>query len=90
MIGKKKALFIDRDGVVNQDCAYPHLPSQIVFNEDVFGLCQTACDKGYIIIVVTNQAGVAKGKFPEADVIALHAWMADQFKKRDIDIAGFF
>ena len=65
---QKKALFLDRDGIINYDMAYVHKPEQIVFVDGIFDLCRKAIAKGYIIIVVTNQAGVAKGYFKEEDV----------------------
>ncbi|MBN2036092.1 MAG: HAD family hydrolase [Chitinispirillaceae bacterium] len=87
---KRKALFIDRDGIINEDTGYPHLPEQIRFRPGIFDLCRSAMNKGYLLIVITNQAGVAKGKFPEEDVKALHVWMKEQFKERGIDIAGTY
>jgi D,D-heptose 1,7-bisphosphate phosphatase len=86
----QKALFLDRDGIINDDTAYPHLPSHIRFKEAVFPLCRKASELNYLLIVITNQAGVAKGKFKEQDVIALHSWMRDEFKKRGIEIARFY
>jgi len=86
----RKALFIDRDGIINEDTGYPYLPEHIRFNKAVFPLCKTGARKKYLLIVITNQAGVAKGKFTEQDVTALHGWMADEFKKRGITIAGFY
>ena len=87
---KNKALFLDRDGVINQDVAYPHKPEQIVFVDGIFDLCRKALAKGYIIIVVTNQAGVAKGYFSEDDVKNLHTWMNEQFLKESITITAFY
>jgi D-glycero-D-manno-heptose 1,7-bisphosphate phosphatase len=86
----QKALFLDRDGIINKDTAYPYLPAQIQFNEAVFTLCKEAARKGYLLIVITNQAGVAKGKFTEQDVTALHAWMDGEFQKRGIKIDRFY
>lgn len=86
----RKALFIDRDGIINEDTGYPFLPEHIRFNEAVFPLCRTAARKNYLLIVITNQAGVAKGKFTEQDVTALHGWMAGELKKRGVTIAGFY
>jgi D-glycero-D-manno-heptose 1,7-bisphosphate phosphatase len=86
----RKAIFIDRDGIINEDTGYPYRPEDIRFNEQVFPLCDNAAKKGYLLIVITNQAGVAKGKFTERDVRALHKWMTGEFKKRGIAIAGFY
>jgi len=87
---KRKALFLDRDGIINEDTAYPYLPSHIHFNEAVFPLCKQAMKKGYLLIVITNQAGVAKGKFTEDDVKALHVWMGKELKMRGIEIERFY
>src|SRR5271157_5466371 len=87
---KKKALFLDRDGIINEDSDYPHKPEQIVFNPFIFQFCRAALAKGYIIVVVTNQAGIAKGKFTEADVQALHQWMGERFAEKGIRVAGFY
>jgi D-glycero-D-manno-heptose 1,7-bisphosphate phosphatase len=86
----RKALFIDRDGVINEDTEYPCRPEQIRFNEPIFPLCKLAAQKGYLLIVITNQAGIAKGRFTEQDVKDLHVWMAGEFKKRGITIDRFY
>lgn len=90
MIQKKKALFLDRDGVVNEDSEYPHKPEHIIFKPAIFDVCQKALEKGYVIVIVTNQAGVAKGRFTEDDVRSLHAWMAEKFLEKGIPVAGFY
>jgi D-glycero-D-manno-heptose 1,7-bisphosphate phosphatase len=86
----RKSLFIDRDGVINEDTGYPYKPEHIRFNEAIFPLCKLAVQKGYLLIVITNQAGVAKGKFAEEDVKALHEWMAGEFAQRGVTITGFY
>ncbi len=86
----EKALFLDRDGIINQDCAYPYKPEQIIFTDGIFDLCKKAASKGYLLIVVTNQAGVAKGYFSEEDVVSLHQWMKTQFEERGIYIQAFY
>jgi D-glycero-D-manno-heptose 1,7-bisphosphate phosphatase len=85
-----KALFLDRDGIINEDTAYPHRPEQIRFNEAVFPLCRKAAERGYLLVVITNQAGVAKGMFGEDEVRALHEWMGEEFAARGIAIARFY
>ena len=89
-IPPKKALFLDRDGIINEDVRYAHRPDQIRFCSGIFDVCTAALAKGYILVVVTNQAGVAKGRFTEAHVRVLHQWMKEQFALRGIHITGFY
>jgi D-glycero-D-manno-heptose 1,7-bisphosphate phosphatase len=89
-VRQSKALFLDRDGIINEDKEYPCKAEDIIFFPAIFDLCRTAAEKGYIIVVVTNQAGVAKGYFTEDDVQKLHDWMGGQFCERGIAIAGFY
>lgn len=86
----KKALFLDRDGIINEDVRYAHRPDQIRFCAGIFDVCKAALAKGYVLVVVTNQAGVAKGHFTEVHVQALHRWMSEQFAQRGIHITGFY
>jgi D-glycero-D-manno-heptose 1,7-bisphosphate phosphatase len=87
---ERKAIFLDRDGVVNEDTAYPHKPEHIKFKDGIFKFCKAAIQKGYIIVIVTNQAGVAKGHFSESDVQFLHKWMHNKFQEQGIEISGFY
>ncbi|MBN2188888.1 MAG: HAD family hydrolase [Chitinispirillaceae bacterium] len=86
----RKALFLDRDGIINEDTGYPYKPEHIRFYDAVFPLCKKAAGKGYLLVVITNQAGVAKGKYTEDDVKSLHQWMAGEFLKRGISIERFY
>ncbi|MBN1757637.1 MAG: HAD family hydrolase [Chitinispirillaceae bacterium] len=86
----RKALFLDRDGIINDDVRYAHKPEQIRFCDGIFKLCRTAREKGYLLLVMTNQAGVAKGHFTEEHVRALHEWMAGRFADRGVPITAFY
>jgi D-glycero-D-manno-heptose 1,7-bisphosphate phosphatase len=90
IVEKNKALFLDRDGVINEDVRYAHRPGQIRFCEGIFDLCKAALAKGYLLVVVTNQAGVAKGHFTEAEVRNLHRWIADRFAAKGIRFTAFY
>ncbi|MFT8802992.1 MULTISPECIES: D-glycero-alpha-D-manno-heptose-1,7-bisphosphate 7-phosphatase [Gluconobacter] len=62
------AVFFDRDGVLNLDTGYPHLPDEIILVDGAAEAVAMAKRNGYLTIVVTNQSGVARGFFNEKDV----------------------
>jgi len=75
----KRALFLDRDGVINVDHGYVYRQSDFEFTEGIFDLCRHAKSAGYLIFVVTNQAGIGRGLYTEADFHELTRWMCDVF-----------
>ena len=56
-----KALFLDRDGTINVDYGYVFQREKFKFIDGVIELCRRAEEKGYLIIVITNQSGIARG-----------------------------
>jgi len=86
----KKVFFLDRDGIINIDKGYIYRPSDIEFTEGILSLLKTASVMGFEFIIVTNQAGIAKGMYEEKDVINLHAWMKEELAKHNIEILDFF
>lgn len=85
-----KALFLDRDGTINADYAYVHEKETFDFLPGVFDFCRAAQAKGYLIIVVTNQSGIARGYYTEADYRALTAWMVAEFAAHGVTITDVF
>jgi len=81
-----KALFLDRDGVVNIELNYLYKVDDFKFIDGIFELCRHYQDLGYIIIVVTNQSGIARGYYNEEDFKKLSAWMLEEFVKEGIEI----
>ena len=73
------ALFLDRDGVINIDYGYVYTKEKFIFNDGIFELVNNANSQGYLVIVITNQAGIAKGLYSEYDFNVLTKWMAEQF-----------
>ncbi|MCU4674222.1 D-glycero-beta-D-manno-heptose 1,7-bisphosphate 7-phosphatase [Catenovulum sp. 2E275] len=82
-----KALLLDRDGIINHDFAYVHKIEDFKFTDHIFALCKQAQSLGYLIVVVTNQAGIARGYYTEQDVRQLHQWMIAEFAKQEITIS---
>ena len=76
---QQKALFLDRDGVINEDTHYVHEIEKCQFVPGIFNLCRYAKTRGYKIVVVTNQAGIAKGKYTEDDYFRFRAFVHERF-----------
>lgn len=85
-----KGLFLDRDGVINQNIHFAIAQKDIKFIEGIFELVQHAKLKDYIPIVVTNQSGIGRGYFTEEDFHKLMRWMLNIFKKENAEIAGYY
>jgi D-glycero-D-manno-heptose 1,7-bisphosphate phosphatase len=79
----RKALFLDRDGVINQDFGYVHRIEDFVFTDGIFELVSFAMSRRYLVVVVTNQAGIGRGYYSEAEFLALMDWVSRQFADRD-------
>ncbi len=71
----RPALFLDRDGVINEEVGYLHRPEECTFIDGIIPLLQTANQLGFFTCVVTNQAGIARGLYTEDDFHALMAYM---------------
>ncbi|KMT65633.1 D-glycero-beta-D-manno-heptose 1,7-bisphosphate 7-phosphatase [Catenovulum maritimum] len=85
-----KALFLDRDGIINLDHGYVYQAESFEFMPGIFELCQNANGAGYQIIIVTNQSGIARGYYSEEQVNQLHDWMIEQFKSHKVDISKVY
>jgi D-glycero-D-manno-heptose 1,7-bisphosphate phosphatase len=86
----KRALFLDRDGVINVDKHYVWRIGDFEFVPGIFELCATAQGLGFDPIVVTNQAGIGRGYYSEEDFARLTTWMLERFRERGIDIARVY
>jgi len=85
-----KALFLDRDGVINIEKEYLYKITDFEFIEGLFDTCQYFQDKGYLLIIITNQAGIARGKYTEKNFETLNQWMLQQFTLKDILISKVY
>lgn len=77
----RRALFLDRDGVINVDHGYVHRVEQFEFCAGIFELVRAARERGYAIVVVTNQAGIGRGLYTEEDFQRLSSWMGQRFER---------
>ena len=89
-VAPRKALFLDRDGVINVDHGYVHRTDQVEFCAGIFDVVQRARGLGYAVVVVTNQAGIGRNLYTEADFERLSAWMSAEFAGRGAPIDRFY
>ena len=83
-----KALFLDRDGTINVDHGYVCRAKDFEFIPGIFELCSRAQQLGYLIIIITNQSGIARGYYTEQDYARLTQYMLAQFAARGIRITA--
>ena len=86
----RKALFLDRDGVINHEVGYLYRPEDVTFVDGIFPLCQTAQALGYALIIVTNQSGIARGLYSAADFEALMQWMMQEFSMLGVTLTAVY
>lgn len=85
-----KAVFIDRDGVINKEKEYLHRVEDFEFIDGVFDACRLFNKQGYKIIIVTNQSGIGRGYYSERDYEYLTEWMVACFTEQNIVITEVY
>ena len=76
---RSRALFLDRDGVINVNHGYVHDVRHFEFIAGIFDLVRTAHAKGFKIVVITNQSGIGRGLYSEEQFHQLTSWMCKEF-----------
>ena len=89
-VNKNKALFLDRDGTVNIEKNYVYKIKDFEFIDGIFELIKSYQKKEFLIFIVTNQAGIARGYYTEKDYKKLTNWMVEQFQKNGIKITKVY
>lgn len=85
-----KAVFLDRDGVINVDYGYVYQQERFVFIDGIFDFCKVACDLGYLLIVITNQSGIARGYYSHDDFFNITQYMKEVFMQHNIALTDVF
>ena len=85
-----KAVFFDRDGTLNVNTDYLYKKENFIWMPDAVEAIKYANDNDYLVIVVTNQSGVARGYYTEEDIKILHHWMNSELKKKGAHIDAFY
>lgn len=83
----KKALFLDRDGVINYDEGYTYNTTTLKFIEGIFEFVKKYTNMGYVPIIITNQAGIAKNYYSLQDYYKIQNFIEAEFLKHEIVIA---
>lgn len=79
---KKKAVFLDRDGVINVDHGYVYAQGDFEFVSGIFELLSFFKSRGYLLLVVTNQSGIARGYYSIDDFLQLTKFMQEEIKNK--------
>lgn len=82
-----RALLLDRDGVINKEINYLYRVEDVEFIDGIFEACLFFQLRGFLLIVITNQAGIARGKYTVDDFHKLNDWMVNEFQRRGIQIS---
>mgnify|MGYP003639179152 CR=1 FL=1 len=89
-LGKKKALLLDRDGVLIKDTAYPGKKSDVIFLKEIIPTLKLFRKAGYLIVVLTNQSGIGRGKYSEEDFIETTRYIHDFYLNHGIKIESTY
>ena len=81
-----KALFLDRDGVINRNFGHVFKINKVVFLKGIFDFTAHYYNKGYKIFIITNQAGISKGFYSLKDFYIISNYITSKFKEKGIII----
>jgi D-glycero-D-manno-heptose 1,7-bisphosphate phosphatase len=88
--GLRRAAFLDRDGVINIDHGYVFRREDFEFVPGTLRACAELHRLGFALVVVTNQAGIGRGLYGEADFHRLTEWMKGEFAAAGAPLAGVY
>lgn len=84
------ALFLDRDGVINIEKNYVYKIEEFEFVDGIFETLKIFSSKGYLLIIITNQAGIGRGYYNEEDFNILNNWMLNEFHKNGVNVSKVY
>lgn len=86
-----KAVFLDRDGVINRELGhYCERVEDFEILDDVGKAIKTLKDAGFLVIIISNQGGIAKGLYTENDLAAMHAKLHDYLAEYSTNIDDIY
>ena len=83
---KRKAIFLDRDGTINVEKDYLYKIEDFEFLPGVIDGLKLLQEAGYLLIIITNQSGIARGYYKEEDCQKLNSWMLETLKDHGVEI----
>ena len=88
----QKAIFLDRDGVLLNDAGryYIYKTDDIIINNGVIDALKRITNLGFLLVVISNQGGIAKQIYTKEDVEKIHSELKRQFKIEGIDIKEYY
>jgi D-glycero-D-manno-heptose 1,7-bisphosphate phosphatase len=83
-----KAIFFDRDGVINDETGHYYVvhPKDFVLNRGVIELLQWLKSEGFLLIIITNQGGISRGIYTKQDAMLVHAKLIEELKAHGISL----
>ena len=81
-----KAVFLDRDGTINVEKHYLYRIEDFEFLPGVVAALRTLQQAGYLLIIITNQSGIGRGYYTEANFLKLNDWMVNKLKQEGVTI----
>jgi D-glycero-D-manno-heptose 1,7-bisphosphate phosphatase len=78
MMKQRRAIFLDRDGTLVHPYPYPSRPEHLCLYEHIGPELRRLQTMGFYLILVTNQSGIARGYFTEADLACMHTYLAEE------------
>jgi D-glycero-D-manno-heptose 1,7-bisphosphate phosphatase len=87
---ENKAIFLDRDGVINVERGYTHRLEDFVILEDVMLTLAQLQAKGFLLIIISNQGGIGRGLYTKNDVEILHQYLVNELKNNDIVLSEIY
>jgi len=86
----KRAVFLDRDGTINVDVGYLNHPDQLVLLPQAIAGLRLLSESGLLLVIVTNQSGVARGLIPPQQLPVIQQAFLDLMRSNAILIAGYY
>lgn len=86
----RKAVFLDKDGTVIPDIPFNADPALITIDEKTIKGLKTLSSMGFLLVMITNQSGVARGYFPEAALQGVFAQINTLLRTEQVEIDGFY